>query len=67
MTELEVKLASAAKLAGRGKVSRRDFLQVALAAGMTAAAANAMFVKAVRAEPKRGGTLKIGLAHGATT
>src|SRR6188472_2660305 len=67
MTELDLKLASAAKLVGKGKVSRRDFMQFALAAGMTAAAANAMFVKAVRAEPKKGGTLKLGLAHGATT
>src|SRR5204863_286743 len=41
--------------------------QLALAAGLTLAAANAMFVRAVRAEPKKGGTLKIGLAHGATT
>jgi peptide/nickel transport system substrate-binding protein len=67
MTEIQVKLAEAAKLAGKGMVSRRDFMQLALAAGMTATAANAMFVKVVRAEPKKGGTLKIGLAQGATT
>jgi peptide/nickel transport system substrate-binding protein len=67
MTELESKLGSAAELAGQGKLSRRDFVQLALAAGLTVTAANAMFVKAVRAEPKKGGTLKIGLAHGATT
>ena len=67
MTELESKLGSAAKLAGQGKLSRRDFVQLALAAGLTVTAANAMFVRAVRAEPKKGGTLKIGLAHGATT
>src|SRR5882724_3334712 len=59
MTELESKLGSAAKLAGQGKVSRRDFIQLALAAGLTVTAANAMFVRAVRAEPKKGGTLKI--------
>jgi peptide/nickel transport system substrate-binding protein len=67
MTELESKLGSAAKLAGQGKLSRRDFVQLALATGLTVTAANAMFVSAVRAEPKKGGTLKIGLAHGATT
>ena len=67
MSELENKLKTAAKLAGKGRVSRRDFVQLAMAAGLTATAANAMFVKAVRAEPKKGGTLKVGLAHGATT
>jgi peptide/nickel transport system substrate-binding protein len=67
MTEFEMKLKQAAKLAGQGRVSRRDFVQLALAAGLTVTAANAMFVKAVRAEPKKGGTLKIGIGHGATT
>ena len=33
MTELELKLQSAARLASKGKVSRRDFVQLALAAG----------------------------------
>ncbi len=65
MTEINHKLQLAAELAGRGKVSRRDFVQLALAAGLTLAAANTMFAKAVRAEPKKGGTLRIGLAHGA--
>ena len=67
MTEFELKLQSAARLAAKGKVSRRDFVQLALAAGLTATAANAMFVQAVRAEPKKGGTLKIGIGDGATT
>ena len=34
MTEGEMKLARAAKLVGRGKVSRRDFIQLALASGL---------------------------------
>jgi len=67
MTELDHKLAIAAKLAGRGKVSRRDFIQLAVAAGFTIATANVMFTKAVRAEPKKGGTFKLGNGHGATT
>lgn len=67
MTEFELKLHSAARLAAKGKVSRRDFVQLALAAGLTATAANAMFVQAVRAEPRKGGTLKIGIGDGATT
>jgi peptide/nickel transport system substrate-binding protein len=67
MTEREMKLAQAAKLVGRGKVSRRDFIQQALAAGLTLPVANAMLVRIARAGPKRGGTFRIGISHGATT
>jgi peptide/nickel transport system substrate-binding protein len=67
MTEINHKLQLAAELAGRGKISRRDFIQLALASGLTLAAANTMFAKAARAEPKKGGNLRIGLAHGSTT
>jgi peptide/nickel transport system substrate-binding protein len=67
MSELEHKLKLATTLVGKGKVSRRDFVQLAMAAGFTVASGNAMFVKAVRAEPKKGGSAKFGLAHGATT
>ncbi|HEX6120720.1 MAG TPA: ABC transporter substrate-binding protein, partial [Dongiaceae bacterium] len=67
MSESIEKLKLAEKLVGRGKVSRRQFVQLALAAGFTAAAAETLFVKAARAEPKRGGSPKFGLAHGATT
>ena len=58
MTETEQKLKQAAKLAGRGKMSRREFTQLALASGLTLAAANTMFSTAARAEPKKGGTFK---------
>src|SRR5215472_11860893 len=54
-------------LAGEGKVSRRDFIQFALATGVTVAAAETMFVEAVRAAPKPGGSFKMALGHGATT
>ncbi len=67
MSELNHKLELARKLAGKGKVSRRDFIQLALAAGFTVAAADTMFVNAVRAAPKKGGTARFGLAHGSTT
>jgi peptide/nickel transport system substrate-binding protein len=67
MSESTEKLKLAEKLVSRGKVSRRQFVQLALAAGFTAAAAETLFVKAARAEPKRGGSPKFGLAHGATT
>ena len=43
MTEFETKLKLAAKAVGQGKLSRRDFIQFAMAAGFTAAAANTMF------------------------
>jgi peptide/nickel transport system substrate-binding protein len=55
------------KLAARGKLSRRDFMQLAIAAGLSAPAASALLSEAVRAEPKRGGQLRIGISHGATT
>jgi len=60
-------LSSMTRLAAKGKVSRREFVQFAVAAGLTVAAAETMFVTAVRAEPKRGGVCRIGLAHGSTT
>jgi peptide/nickel transport system substrate-binding protein len=54
-------------MAGKGKVSRRDFIQFALATGVTVAAAETMFVNAVQAAPKKGGSFKMALGHGATT
>src|SRR4051794_30343710 len=67
MKELEYKLDMAAKLARKGRVSRRDFVQLAMAAGFTAAAADTMFATAARAEPKKGGHFRMGMGHGATT
>jgi len=67
MSEQINKLKLAEKLAGRGKVSRRQFVQLAMAAGFTAATGELMFTKAARAEPKKGGTFKLGVGHGATT
>ena len=67
MSESMEKLKLAEKLVGRGKVSRRQFVQLALAAGFTATTAQTMFVKAARAEPKKGGTFRMGVGHGATT
>jgi peptide/nickel transport system substrate-binding protein len=67
MKEFEYKLDVATKLARKGRVSRRDFVQLAIAAGLTATAANAMFTTAARAEPKKGGHFRMGMGHGATT
>jgi peptide/nickel transport system substrate-binding protein len=67
MTENTEKLQLPTKLVARGKVSRRQFVQLALAAGLTAASAETLFIKAARAEPKKGGSFRIAVAHGATT
>jgi peptide/nickel transport system substrate-binding protein len=67
MDETHHKLDIAKGLAGKGKISRREFVQVGLAAGLTAGAADTLFVSSARAQPNRGGFAKLGLAHGATT
>lgn len=54
-------------LAATGRITRRDFIQQALAAGLTLGAAESLFTRAARAEPKRGGSARIGMAHGSTT
>ncbi len=54
-------------LALAGKLSRREFIVGAIAAGVTATAASTMFTRIARAEPKAGGKLRVGLGHGATT
>src|SRR5262245_46691292 len=50
-----------------GKLSRRAFMQSALATGLTVAAAEAMWTKAVRADQVKGGHLRLALAGGSTT
>ncbi len=67
MTEFEMRLKQAARAAGQGKLSRRDFMSYALSVGVTAAAANMMFATAARAEPKKGGIFKVAIGHGQTT
>lgn len=54
-------------LASRGRMGRRDFIQMALAAGVTVSAAETLFTKAARAEPKKGGKFRAGIGHGQTT
>ena len=58
---------SMTKLAAKGKMSRRDFVQLAMGAGISAAMAQTMFVKAARAEPKKGGKFRMALGSGSTT
>src|SRR5262245_4939695 len=67
MSEQESKLAMGRALARKGKISRRDFHQLAIAAGLTLATAEALFLAEARAEPKKGGTFRAGFGSGATT
>jgi peptide/nickel transport system substrate-binding protein len=50
-----------------GKVSRREFIGRATALGLTTALATTLAGKIAGAAPKKGGSAKFGLAHGATT
>ena len=51
-----------------GRISRREFMGRAAALGVAAATATSILSKAsVAATPKRGGSARFGLAHGATT
>ena len=54
MSELEHKLKLALGKIGGGKVSRREFIQLALAAGFTVAAADMLYTGAARAQGKPG-------------
>ena len=67
MSEQQDKLNRAMALIGRGRISRRDFVQLALAAGLTATAASTLYAETARAEPKSGGSARFGLAHGSAT
>jgi peptide/nickel transport system substrate-binding protein len=67
MTEFEFRLEQAKKAVTKGKLSRRDFVQFAVAGGLTIAAADRLFVTAARAQAKPGGNFRAGIGHGATT
>ncbi len=54
-------------LASERGVTRREFMQRALAAGATVAAATSVFESALAAEPKKGGHFRQALTGGATT
>ena len=55
------------KLAAKGRMGRRDFIQFGLALGLSVTAASTLYSKPVRAEPKKGGTFRAALGSGATT
>ncbi len=47
--------------------SRRDFVQTAVVAGASLGAAELMYSSVARAQPRKGGTFKMAISHGATT
>jgi peptide/nickel transport system substrate-binding protein len=51
---------------GSARTSRREFIQLAIAAGLTVSAAESMFSQATAA-PKKGGRFRIGISWGSTT
>jgi peptide/nickel transport system substrate-binding protein len=52
---------------GRGRMSRREFIQISMAAGIAATTADAMFARARAATPQKGGTLDLGISWGSTS
>lgn len=62
----EDKLSWMKREAAKGRMSRRDFVQLAIAGGVAAATAETLFVTAARAEPKSGGHYIQALTGGGT-
>ncbi len=50
-----------------GRMSRRRFMEGALALGLSAPLAEAMMGRALADTPRRGGILRLGIGHGSTT
>jgi len=68
MSDFEQKLKAAERLAARGAVSRRDFVQLAMAAGFTIPVAEGLFATVALADtPKKGGTLRLGIEGGSAS
>jgi peptide/nickel transport system substrate-binding protein len=67
MNEFEYKLKAAERMARSGGMSRRDFVQLAVAAGLTIPAATALFSKSAAANPVKGGTLRLGMEGGSAS
>ena len=62
--DLMNRLADEARL---GRISRRDFMSYAVAAGVTASAATGLWAKAAAAAPSKGGTFRLGMHDGNTS
>lgn len=55
------------RLYSNGRISRREFMQGALATGVTIAAADAFVSEVAAMAPKKGGHFRVGMGHGSTT
>ncbi len=55
------------KLAAAGKMSRREFMGAAIAAGISVSMAGSIFSSVAHAAPKKGGHFKCGIGAGSTT
>ena len=53
--------------ARRGRISRRDFIHYAIAAGVTASTATGLWSRSAMAAPSRGGTFRFGIHDGNTS
>ena len=51
----------------RGRLSRREFMQLSVAAGLTASSASALWSSSVQAAPQKGGTFRLGMHDGNTS
>ncbi len=67
MSDSAMKLMQVGAAAVRGKASRREFIRLALATGLTLPAAQRLFSSAALAQPRKGGVFRVALGHGATT
>ncbi len=68
MSDFKQKLRLAETLAARSQISRRDFIELAMLAGLTLPAASALFTEAAyAAEPKKGGDFIIGMEGGSAS
>jgi peptide/nickel transport system substrate-binding protein len=62
-----MKLDEIFRLAAKGRINRREFVQLAMAAGVAAGTAETLFSRAAHADPKKGGRFRMALGHGSTT
>lgn len=63
----KIQIANLTAAARTGRLSRRDFIRSAIAAGVAIPAASGLWTTAAQAAPQRGGTLRLGQHDGNTT
>lgn len=61
MTKRPDMIDTLAEAARQGRISRRDFMHYALAAGVTATTATGLWTNAALAQPKSGGAFRVGI------